>query len=68
MSDERQVIVNNGGMGTLLIFLVFLVLKLTGTVTWSWVWVTAPLWGTLGIVVVLWILFFAVVFLAALRD
>ena len=29
-------------MGAL--FLVFLVLKLTGTITWSWWWVTAPLW------------------------
>jgi Flp pilus assembly protein TadB len=25
-------------------FLVFLVLKLTGVVAWSWVWVLAPLW------------------------
>lgn len=29
-----------------LLFLVFLVLKLTGYVAWSWWWVTAPLWGT----------------------
>ena len=27
-------------------FLVFLVLKLTGTITWSWWWVTSPLWIT----------------------
>jgi uncharacterized membrane protein len=27
-----------------LIFLVFLVLKLTGYIDWSWWWVTAPLW------------------------
>lgn len=26
------------------LFLVFLVLKLTGYITWSWWWVTAPLW------------------------
>lgn len=26
------------------LFLVFLVLKLTGYVAWSWIWVTAPLW------------------------
>ena len=25
-------------------FLIFLVLKLTGTIDWSWWWVTAPLW------------------------
>lgn len=27
------------------LFLVFLVLKLTGTIGWSWWWITAPLWG-----------------------
>lgn len=27
-----------------LLFLIFLVLKLTGVIAWSWVWVTAPLW------------------------
>jgi hypothetical protein len=28
-----------------LLFLVFLALKLTGSIAWSWWWVTAPLWG-----------------------
>lgn len=27
-----------------LLFIVFLVLKLVGVITWSWLWVTAPLW------------------------
>lgn len=26
------------------LFLVFLTLKLTGYIDWSWFWVTAPLW------------------------
>jgi len=26
------------------LFLIFLVLKLTDLVDWSWVWVTSPLW------------------------
>ena len=29
------------------LFLVFLVLKLCGVITWSWLWVTAPLWAPL---------------------
>ena len=43
---------NGIGFGTVL-FLVFLVLKLTGNIDWSWWWVTSPLWVplTLGIVV-----------------
>lgn len=27
-----------------ILFIVFLILKLCGTITWSWWWVTAPLW------------------------
>ncbi len=36
----------------LLLFLVFLVLKLTEVIDWSWWWVTAPLWGGYAIMVV----------------
>jgi hypothetical protein len=31
------------GIGTVL-FLIFMTLKLTGHIDWSWWWVTAPLW------------------------
>ena len=31
------------GLGTVL-FLIFLVLKLVGVISWSWWWVTSPLW------------------------
>ena len=34
---------NGISLGTVL-FLIFLVLKLTDTIAWSWWWVTAPLW------------------------
>ena len=27
-----------------LLFITFLVLKLCGVITWSWWWITAPLW------------------------
>jgi len=43
MSDKVIVQRNRIGLGTGL-FLVFLVLKLIGYITWSWWWVTAPLW------------------------
>lgn len=34
-----------GGVGFFgLLTLVFIVLKLTGVISWSWVWVLAPLW------------------------
>jgi hypothetical protein len=31
------------------LFLLFLALKLTGYIDWSWIWVTAPLWIGLAI-------------------
>lgn len=36
-----------------LLGLAFIVLKLTGVIAWSWLWVTAPLWGGLAIVVLI---------------
>ena len=34
-----------------LLFITFLVLKLTKIISWSWWWVTAPLWGPLALIV-----------------
>ena len=50
MADNNT---SNGiGVGTTL-FVVFLILKLTNTIDWSWWWVTSPLWipVALGIVI-----------------
>lgn len=35
------------------LFLVFLVLKLTEVIDWSWWWVTAPMWGGLALFVLI---------------
>jgi hypothetical protein len=43
---------NSGGVGLFtLTFIVFLTLKLCGTIDWSWWWVMAPLWGPLALIV-----------------
>jgi hypothetical protein len=44
---------NGLGLGTVL-FIVFLILKLTDNIDWSWWWVTSPLWVPLafGIVII----------------
>lgn len=42
--NEKNVNVNNSIGITTILFVVFLVLKLTGVISWSWWWVTAPLW------------------------
>lgn len=54
MSESKTV--NTGGIGfTGLLAIVFITLKLTGYIDWSWWWVLAPLWipFTLAIVLIL---------------
>jgi hypothetical protein len=44
---------NSAGVSfSTLLFLTFLVLKLTNTIDWSWWWITAPLWGGLAVFVI----------------
>lgn len=40
-----------------LLGVVFIVLKLTGYITWSWWWVTAPLWGGFAVLAAVAIVF-----------
>ena len=61
MSKDKSNNYLGGGITFMqLLFLVFLILKLTETTvvaTWSWWWVTAPLWIGAGIVIGIWTLF-----------
>lgn len=49
-----KITVNFTGM----LFIVFLILKLTDVISWSWWWVTAPLW----IPVLLYVLILIIIF------
>ena len=44
------------GLDTIL-FVVFLILKLTGYIDWSWWWVTAPLWIPFAIFLVVIVIY-----------
>ena len=49
MEDKK---VSNGGIGFFgLLAIVFIVLKLTKVIAWSWFWVLSPVW----ISVILWL-------------
>lgn len=44
----------NGGVGFFgLLAIIFITLKLTGHITWSWFWVLSPLWGSFAVCIVL---------------
>jgi len=51
MSDKVNI--SCGGGSGMTLFIVFLILKLTGVITWSWWWVTCPLWIGLAILAVI---------------
>lgn len=42
--ENNSNVSNHGLSFSCVLFLVFLVLKLTNVIDWSWWWVTAPLW------------------------
>lgn len=50
---------SSGGVGLLgLLGIVFVVLKLTGFIDWSWWYVTMPFWGGLAVVLSGMVLYF----------
>lgn len=56
---EKQTTVS-GGIGFVgLLTIAFIVLKLLGIITWSWVWVLSPIWiDAILVIVLLVVLFF----------
>ncbi len=42
------------------VFVVFLTLRLAGVISWSWWWVTSPLWIVAALIVAITILYVAV--------
>lgn len=52
----------NGGFPLLgILGVIFVTLKLTGSITWPWIWVLAPFWGPLVLALVLFAFFGLVV-------
>jgi phosphoglycerol transferase MdoB-like AlkP superfamily enzyme len=67
MSSNTQT-TTNGVSGLTLLGLLFVALKLTGFIDWSWWWVTFPFWGALAILGVVLLLFGLFLLLAFLFD
>lgn len=58
MSASQPAATNSGGIGiTGLLFVLFVGLKLTNNIAWSWWWVWSPIWGSISLA-----LFFCVVY------
>jgi hypothetical protein len=67
MSKESTA--SNSGIGVLgLLGVLFVGLKLTGFIGWSWWWVTAPFWGGLVLLAVVLIVAFIVLMIKECRK
>ena len=58
---------SSGGIGFCgLLTIVFITLKLIGYISWSWLWVLAPLWIPLAIFTVIFAIAMVIVLIAAI--
>lgn len=67
-SKSNPVIINKS-IGTLpLLGIAFIVLKLIGTITWSWWWVLAPFWGPICLAALLVLVGIVIIVIAAYKT
>jgi hypothetical protein len=60
---------SNGGIGFFgLLAIVFITLKLTNYIAWSWWWVLAPLWAPIALILIVLGIMFLVALIAALNQ
>ena len=69
MSNRSSSSSSSGGAVVLgLLGVLFVGLKLTGYIDWSWWWVTAPFWGGFALVAAMLVIFGCVAGIAILAD
>jgi len=60
MSNDNSTAASGGIGFSGLLGIAFIVLKLTKVIAWKWIWVLAPLWIPLSIVIILSIVYFLI--------
>jgi hypothetical protein len=65
---DKKVSVQVGPNFLGLLTIVFITIKLTGYIIWSWLWVLAPLWGGFAAVFLIMALVFLVVLIRDARK
>lgn len=59
----------SGGMGCLTVLgLIFVTLKLTGNIDWSWWWVLAPWWAPISLVLAGLIIYLVIALIIEMRK
>jgi len=67
MKDTKVVVQNGFGLGSacLLLTIAFIILKVIGTINWSWWLVLLPLWGYAALTIVVLVIILIIVGIAA---
>ena len=55
--NENKTVIKGGISGSTLLGIAFVVLKLVGVIDWAWVWVLAPFWIPIALVIAIWVIF-----------
>ena len=67
-NNENQNTVYSGIGFTGLLTIVFIVLKLLGVISWSWLWVLSPLWIPLALVAIPFLIFLVLLLIARAKN
>jgi len=62
---KNQIEMNSGGNFCTILQTALIILKLTGSITWSWWWVLSPMWAPIVFILLLCGLFLAALIVAA---
>lgn len=66
MEDRKNITIEFGSLNTIL-FVVFLILKLCHVISWSWWWVTAPVWIPICLLILIGLIVLLVIFINYLQ-
>ena len=64
MNDNKSNAAGGGISFAGLLTIAFIILKLCNVITWSWWWVLSPMWISMGLVVVIFIVAMVVIIIA----
>lgn len=65
-SGETKVVSGGSASLSTILGVVFIILKLTGIISWSWVWVLAPFWIPLALVALILIIVAVIAIIAGI--
>ena len=57
MQEKKTLNIKINGTFLTLLGITFIILKLCGVIDWAWIWVLAPLWGGIALMLVIFLLF-----------